>query len=264
MIKPDPAKITVRCNLESIFELPHQLRNRKAGSFADGVKVQLFSISRMQQVLRQTYPAENFLPCAGFNGIDPAGAIDLGLIGPDKLPQQKQQMFIGQAGVVTQAVQMGREIPQLMKQSWLDRVQRLKKFQRIVSRIMRIIRRIFLAAQTVAKNSAGKFPFKEDGQHLRRLSFLNMTAVSLLIIEDQELTGPDRYLPAVNSIPLLTAEYCLQRKTADVIVTMRPIAPGVEDDIVLFKLAEMSLFIEPWVTGIRQTGIIHSGQKIQF
>jgi len=39
---------------------------------------------------------------------------------------------------------------------------------------------------------------------------------------------------------------------------MRPIAPGVEDNIVLFKLAEMSLFIEPWLAMIRQAGVIHN------
>jgi len=164
----------------------------------------------MQQVLRQTYPAENFLPCAGFNGVDPAGAVDFGLIGPDKLPQQKQQMFIGQAGVVTQGIQMGREIPQLAKQPWLDRMQRLKKFKGLISGVKRVVRQFLLAAQAIAKNGAGKFLFKEDRQHLRRLSFLNLARVTLIIIEDQELTGPDRYLPAVNSIPLLTAEYCLQ------------------------------------------------------
>jgi hypothetical protein len=47
MIKPDPHKIAVRCQPESVFELPHQLRNGEAGSFTDRVQIQFFPVGRM-------------------------------------------------------------------------------------------------------------------------------------------------------------------------------------------------------------------------
>jgi hypothetical protein len=102
---------------------------------------------------------------------------------------------------------------------------------------------------------------EKDGKNVDAVAFVDAAGVSLVVIQDKELTALYSHLAAIDLVPFFAGEDSLEGEAADMVIAIAFAAEGIEDDVVAAELAEVGLFVKSGGAMVGKRGKIHGIQN---
>src|SRR6478609_4673405 len=113
MSEPDLRKVVMWRGMEDGFELPDELWNRQTSGTTYCLQVHNASECGMHEVFGNTESSEYFCPCAWFDSNNLICKAHVLLLGLNHAAQQKNQMLINDAGIISTQVEDSSKFEQL-------------------------------------------------------------------------------------------------------------------------------------------------------